>query len=133
MSAPLCIECGETSRLVDGRTIYPHRPDLYDKWFYLCRCGAYCGCHRGTKDALGYPAGALTRRARSAAHAAFDQLWQTGTFRRGEAYGWLARKMKMTREECHIGMMTADEAKQVVALAQKLQATPTLITEGVEK
>lgn len=113
---PRCIECRLLTRLVDGRTIYPHRPDLYEKWFYLCQCGAYCGCHQGTKDALGYPCGPVTRRARSAAHEAFDPLWRKNKVGRSDAYAWLAKEMGLTRDECHIGMMTADQANQVVAL-----------------
>jgi len=30
-----CMECGKISRLTDGREIYPHRPDLFSKSFYM--------------------------------------------------------------------------------------------------
>lgn len=129
MINPCCIECGEVSRLVDGRTIYPHRPDLYHKWFYLCRCGAYCGCHGETKDSLGYPCNGVTRRARSAAHAAFDPLWQRNGLNkmsRREAYAWLAGALEIDPEQCHIGMMDLETATKVPALvAERLKERTT--------
>jgi hypothetical protein len=109
-----CAECGGPADLTDGRVIYPHRPDLAKKSFWLCKCGAYCGCHPGTTSALGSPAGPDTRRARSAAHAAFDPLWRSGEMTRNEAYTWLAQSLGIPQGRCHIGMMTADEARRVI-------------------
>jgi hypothetical protein len=117
MADATCIECGNLARLVCGKRIYPHRPDLYGKNFYLCQCGAYCGTHRGTSKPLGYPCGPVTRKARLGAHDAFDRLWRgkDAPMRRGDAYRWLAEAMNMTRDECHIGMMTAEQAGKVRA------------------
>jgi hypothetical protein len=111
---PVCIECGGEGVLVTGREIYPHRPDLYAKRFYRCGCGAYCGCHPGTAAPLGHPCGPVTRKARSAAHAAFDPLWKRGTMNRHQAYAWLSDATGIPRERCHIGMMTAEQAQSVV-------------------
>ncbi len=118
MGAPTCIECGCVAHLVGGERIYPHRPDLYAKSFWLCECGAYCGCHPGTTAALGYPCGPGTRKARSAAHEAFDRLWKTGVMKRDKAYKWLSQATGISHERCHIGMMTAAEARRVVAVSQ---------------
>lgn len=120
MSGPPCIECGKEAKLVDGRRIYPHRPDLYAKWFWLCSCGAYCGCHGETKDPLGYPCGPVTRRARSAAHAAFDPIWRRKMLKRSDAYARLAEELAIPAEECHIGMMSADRARQVPIAVQRI-------------
>ncbi len=119
---PLCIECGSLASLVTGKDIYPHRPDLYGKRFYRCTCGAYCGCHPGGTIPLGYPCGPQTRRARSAAHAAFDPLWKLGTMRRHEAYLWLRKRLGLAVTECHIGMMTAEQAGEVVRVVGDLAA-----------
>lgn len=62
---PVCVECGRRGELVDGRSIYPHRPDLHAKRYYLCECGAYCGCHPNSIVPLGFPAGPETRRQRN--------------------------------------------------------------------
>lgn len=124
---PTCIECGSTAALVTGERIYPHRRDLYDRHFYLCQCGAYCGTHKGTTDPLGYPCGPETRKARSAAHAAFDPLWRGNgaPMRRAGAYGWLARRLGIEREACHIGMMDEVTALQAAAVSTaKLAGDP---------
>lgn len=116
-----CIECGGTGELVDGKRIYPHRPDLYRKRFYLCACGAYCGCHPGSVVPLGNPCGPETRRARSAAHDVFDPLWKRGQMDRSSAYKWLADATGIEREKCHIGMMTAEQARLVVRVVRDAQ------------
>jgi hypothetical protein len=121
---PLCAECGATAALVGGARIYPHRPDLYAKRFYLCDCGAYVGCHPGTEVALGRPAGPLTRKARERAHNCFDVLWRrkmrvegvTQKVARNAGYAWLARELGYEPGKCHIGWMTAEEANRVVRL-----------------
>lgn len=113
MSRVKCMECGAEAGLTDGRSIYPHRPDLYSKAFYLCECGAYCGCHKGTTKPLGYPCGPDTRKARSAAHAAFDPIWQQGRMSRNAAYKWLAAQLGIEPKRCHIGMMDAATASRV--------------------
>lgn len=110
-----CAECSKTAHLVGGEAIYPHRPDLYAKSFWRCDCGAYVGCHPGTANPLGYPAGPTTRMARSAAHAAFDPLWKSGKMRRSQAYKWLAERLGIPASETHISWMDAATAKRVVA------------------
>lgn len=111
----LCIECGKTAQLVGGARIYPHRPDLFTKSYYLCECGAYCGCHPKSVVPLGYPCGPSTRKARSAAHAAFDPIWKSKLLSRSAAYAWLANVTGISPEKCHIGMMTQTQAEQVAA------------------
>lgn len=118
MSAPTCMECGNLSRLTDGREIYPHRPDLFAKSFYKCKCGAYCGCHPGSTEPLGFPCGQDTRNARSAAHSAFDPIWKKRAMTRGDAYRWLSKRTGIATEKCHIGMMTADQARLVVEVCR---------------
>jgi hypothetical protein len=118
---PVCIECNGTAKLVNGDAIYPHRHDLYHKRFWLCDCGAYCGCHGVTTRALGNPCGAETRRARIAAHDQFDPIWRNGSGTRRDAYTWLAGEMGIPSERCHIGMMTAAQAWEVVTHCCALQ------------
>lgn len=121
---PSCAECDSIQRLTDGRRIYPHRPDLYAKRFWLCECGAYCGCHPGTTIPLGTCAGPATRRARSAAHAAFDPLWKRRIVTRQSAYAWLTRVLGIDPRECHIAMMDAERARRVVEAVDALGDDP---------
>jgi hypothetical protein len=125
-----CGECGsESVRLVTGEAIYPHRPDLADRNFWRCKCGAYCGTHPGTTRALGAPAGPETRLARAAAHAAFDPLWRARQRRSGlsktkareRGYRWLAEKLGIRRKECHIGMMDLETARRVVEICAEVR------------
>lgn len=116
-----CGECGRRADLVGGDVVYPHRPDLSAKRFYRCPCGAYVGCHPGTLEPLGSPAGAVTRKARSDAHAHLDALTRAVDARapgkggaRGRAYAWLAGQLGITPEDCHVGMMDAETARRVV-------------------
>lgn len=118
-----CIECGKTPRLTSGEEIYPHRPDLHQKSFYVCdTCtSSYCGCHPQTTTPLGYPCGPATRKARSAAHAVIDPIWRDGLASRKDVYRDLARKMGMRHGECHVAWMTAPEAYKAVSMADDIR------------
>lgn len=73
---PKCACCNSTElKLVTGREIYPHRPDLFSKSFWRCMCGAYVGCHKGTKEPMGTAANEQLRRIRSTIHKLVDPLW----------------------------------------------------------
>lgn len=103
-SGPLC-GCGQPSKLTDGADIYPSLPHLAQKPLWKCPCGSsYVGCHPGTITPLGTPADKETRRAREAAHAAFDPIWRNKTLRRADAYRRLAAKLGISPDECHIGL-----------------------------
>lgn len=115
LGGPRCIECDQIGKLTTGAELYPHRPDLHRKYFWRCDCGAYCGCHGVTTRPLGNPCGYETRRARISAHAHFDPLWRSGGMGRQDAYTWLSQRMGLRLEQTHIGMMTADQARAVVA------------------
>ena len=66
------------------------------------------------------PANDATRKARTQAHKALDSKWDTypKKGRRGRAYKWLAIKMMLPQEKCHIGMFDADQCQQVVELCE---------------
>lgn len=115
MKEMLCPYCGEHAELVGGHVVYPHRPDLRARWFWLCRpCGAYVGCHKGTISPLGRLANAELRAAKIVAHAAFDRLWNGTNLRRKDAYRMLAHRMGIPAEECHIGMFDAEQCRRVI-------------------
>lgn len=125
-------DCGEgcepgSVTLTSAAEIYPHRLDLAGQWRWRCKCGAHCGTHPNLTP-LGTPAGPETSRARSAAHAVFDPLWRrrmeiSGISQKaaqGRAYKWLAEQMGMDRKDCHIGMMTAEQARRVVEICRSI-------------
>lgn len=129
-----CPYCTHPASKVTGRVIYPHRPDLYAKQFFQCvPCDAYVGCHPDGRP-LGRLANPALRKAKMAAHAAFDPLWQDqrGAYpdeqrpqkklqriMRARAYQWLAAQMGMDFDDTHIGMFDVLQCKRVVEVVAK--------------
>lgn len=110
---PRC--CGEV-RLTDGKELYSHRPDLWEKPFWFCEgCKGYVGCHAGTTHPLGTPATAELRRARAIAHRWFDSLWKEGHVQRKDAYKMLAEYLGIERKQCHIGQFDYDTCHRVLS------------------
>lgn len=118
---PACSECDGVGVWTTGREIYPHRPDLHDRGYYRCRCGAYVGCHPGTVKALGTPAGPDTRRARTAAHAAFDPLWKGGSMTRSAAYQALAAQLGLRSSVCHISWFNVEQCRHVMIAVDRIK------------
>lgn len=109
--------CGRVARLVTGARIYPHRPDLHVKRFYLCEpCNAYVGVHPGTTKALGHLAGPQLRKLRMKAHSVFDPIWKSGRMSRNAAYRWLSESLGF---EAHIGQSDEATCEKIIALCQE--------------
>lgn len=112
-----CDYCQQLAFLVSGDVIYPHRPDLAGKKFYQCKpCGAYVGCHPdgNGNSPLGRLANAELRKAKQAAHAAFDPIWRDGGVSRKGAYKWLGNTLGLTAQQAHIGKFDVSQCHAVV-------------------
>ena len=119
-----CPYCEAAAQLVTGETVYPRRPDLYAKMFYICvPCGAHVGCHDGTTKPLGRLANGELRTAKMAAHAAFDPLWESQGMKRKAAYAWLAEQIGIDSKKCHIGWFDVAMCRRVVEVCDKIAAT----------
>lgn len=125
--APICPYCTAPARRVTGKTVYRRKPELADKIIWLCApCDAWVGCHPGSDRPLGRLANAELRRAKMAAHAAFDPIWRRHMARdgvakkvaRNRAYAWLAHAIGIDRERCHIGMMDIATCNRVVEVCR---------------
>jgi len=120
-----CPYCEGEVKLVGGDVIYPHRPDLFEKRFWHCApCQAYVGCHGNTDEPLGRLANAELRKAKMAAHRAFDPLWrefpkEERKGKRKGAYKWLAKALEIAPEDCHIGMFSLERCREVIALCNQ--------------
>jgi len=130
--APACTHCGQIAVLVTGETIYPHRPDLWERYFWQCTsCEAWVGTHKGTQRSLGFPANKELRRARTMLHERMvDPLWENAPYS-GEypdaqttdaralkkirkaalehVYHFMAHKLGIPRDVTHIGMFTLEQ------------------------
>ena len=68
---------------------------------------------------MGYLANAELRRLKMNAHRWFDRIWRQKYMERKAAYKWLAHKMGMTEDECHIGKFNPEQCCKVVELAKE--------------
>jgi len=122
-----CNYCDKEVKLVSGKVIYPHLPELKEKLFWYCKpCKAYVGCHGRTNKPLGRLANAELRSWKIKAHNYFDNYWRKQKMCRDEAYDWLAIELKIKHKDCHIGMFDVDKCKEVVSLCNP---TPTQTKE----
>jgi len=109
-----CQYCGKQASLVSGQTIYPHRPDLYNKVFWQCEpCNAYVGVHVGSDKPLGVLANKELREAKRNAHGRFDLIWRGTNVTRSQTYKMLAVFLNIDIKDCHIGMFDVDMCKKV--------------------
>lgn len=73
---------------------------------------------RIARAALAAPAGSELAKARIAAHAAFDPLWQAGVFSRTSAYNWLAQKLGIRKDRCHMVLFDVEQCRKVVTVCE---------------
>lgn len=117
---PQCPYCNRESELVTGERIYPHRRDLHKKHFYLCEaCDAYVGCHPGSKRPLGRLADSVLREWKQKVHAVLDPLWRQHHMTRKAAYSYLADRMGIRKQDCHIGMFDVEQCQQAVRILRQ--------------
>lgn len=125
--APWCPYCGCQSHIVDDTFIYKKS---YGGKVYVCenypKCDAYVGCHRDNGKPLGRLANKQLRQMKSAVHLVFDSLWERKMKRdkcdkqtaRTAAYKWLAEKMKIDFERCHIGEFDIEQCNRALEICK---------------
>lgn len=115
-----CPYCECPAGMVTGKVVYPHRPDLHDKLFYMCApCFAWCGVHEGTTKPLGRLADAELRHAKQRVHAVLDPLWLNTKKRgkaRGRCYAKLAMALGISVDDCHVGMFDVTTCNRAVSI-----------------
>lgn len=119
MTALICPYCDSAAKLVDTAVIYNGMS--YGRAWVCERyptCDSYVGCHPKTAQPLGTLANAELRQARKWAHIYFDALWKGGPMSRHGAYRWLANRMRLTEDECHIGLMDADQCRRAADVSK---------------
>jgi len=115
-----CNYCGEQAELVTGDVVYPHREDLAHLKLWVCNdCDARVGCHGNSDKPMGNLANTELRLARSLAHQSFDPIWKGNYKSRTNAYSWLAYKLKISKEKCHIGMFDISTCNKTIAICNE--------------
>ena len=119
MTPEQCPYCQSPVELKPDTYVYGR---TYGANLYVCSrfpdCDAYVGCHKGTVNALGRLANKELRMWKNKAHSAFDPKWKYDGLPRDRAYEWLSKQLKLTRDECHIGMFDVDMCKKVVEVCK---------------
>lgn len=119
-----CPYCGGEAKLRKATDIYPNTPKARG-WGYMwaCenypKCDTYVGCHKGTTIPKGRLANPRLRTLKKEAHRQFDPLWKSGLLTRKEAYKWLADQLKISIDDCHIGMFDVSQCQKVIHLCRE--------------
>lgn len=122
MSELKCPECGSRMALRQGR---------YSKFYGCTRfpiCTVTHGAHQGTGEPLGVPADEETRKARREAHLHFDMHWKREPEKdwkeaRPAAYKWLAERLGIPVDECHIGRFDLETCRRVIVICKAQNLT----------
>jgi len=115
-----CHYCNSKVEFTTNDEIYGR---LYGVWPYVYKCtycDAYVGVHQNTEVPLGTLADKPTREARKQVKPLFNELWQDGSMKRTEAYGWLAKRMGISASQCHFGMFNVDDCNKARAILKGL-------------
>lgn len=119
----LCPYCGSHAHKKSSEIIYGRDFGMA----FICdnfpTCNSYVGCHLDGRP-MGTLANAELRKARNDAHKIFDPIWKSKVIKkRWHAYGWLADKMNLTRDNTHIGMFNLNQCIQVINICKKFLLT----------
>lgn len=131
---PPCAECGTPALMSSGQTVWPNRPDLANKKLWKCpRCpDSHVGCsERGSGEgALGFPAGAYLRGARSKLHNdVLEPLWANAAAgadydpeddrarfsirskAKSRVFAYLAQQLGIDPADCHVSRFDLDRCR----------------------
>ena len=106
----VCPYCNQVAELMTGRELYGEDSVTDDQNFWVCKkCDAYVGCHRRSpeygiegNEPLGRLANRRLRMARIKVHIMFDPLWKVAGWDRTRSYEWLAKRLGMPPDDCHV-------------------------------
>jgi|SaaInlStandDraft_4_1057021.scaffolds.fasta_scaffold98198_1 hypothetical protein len=117
-----CCGCEKQVRTVikDGLVVYPHRPDLKNKEFYVCEsCNNFVGMNSRSGEPLGVIPTKEISSFRQTIHGLIDPLWKDGKISRSKLYKILSKKVGY---EYHTAdLRTIDECRNIIRIAIKLR------------
>lgn len=116
-----CPYCDNLVHLRKGSEMFG--PNARIKKVFVCSnypaCDAYVSA-----DSKGKPMGTLAnkklRELRVRAHKSFDRLWRSGYMTREYAYKWLAVRLRINENQCHIGQFGEGRCEQTIKLCNEI-------------
>jgi hypothetical protein len=121
-----CCECQKeiNARLTNGKEIYPHREDLFEKFFWICEnCNNYVGTHGKTKDKtrpLGVIPSREIKQLRKKIHSVIDPLWKNKKIKRQILYKKISEKIGKEYHTAEI--RTAEEGIKILKIVLNLKS-----------
>lgn len=130
---PLCPYCSQPAVFSPSSShIYGNRD--YGPVYECAACDAWTFCRKTADGILVYGtlADAPTRKLRTEAHKVFDRLWRAKMRRdqcskreaRAAGYRWLAARMGLSEEDCHMSRMQAVDLLRVINICTEIPLKP---------
>lgn len=117
-----CPYCGSPAHLRPAWFVHGDRTGDPEARLYVCAqypaCNAYVSAHKDTLLPMGTLAGPRLRRMRIRAHAALNQLLNSGAMTRKQAYYWLQAQLDLSEEDTHIARFSENQCQQVIRLCE---------------
>jgi ssDNA-binding Zn-finger/Zn-ribbon topoisomerase 1 len=119
-----CGECG--SPMILKRT----RKHLYEsglpRMFYSCSrfpiCRGTCGAYPDGSPA-GVPANTETKAQRRVTYETLEAFRISRKWNKRGMYSWLAKRLKMERDKCHVTNFDIETCKKVLAVIERAKET----------
>jgi hypothetical protein len=127
LTGKICPYCKCETKIVTDKEIYGHKSN-YNKYFIQCIQNSehYVGTFSNGKS-LGRLANAELRKLKRNGHEVFDKLWQgeQATFKsRDQAYQWLSKKMKLSKDLTHFAMFSDEQCIQSINVVNRMMKLP---------
>lgn len=127
LKGEICPYCICHTKLVTDKEIYGNQ-SLGSKFYIQCvkNTDHYVGTFSNGKS-LGRLADAQLRKFKREGHDIFDQLWQgeNKIFNtRDQAYTWLSKKMKISKDLTHFAMFNDDQCIQCIKIVNNFLKLP---------
>lgn len=115
-----CPACG-AEMLLRTTSRFSYR-DGSPRKFYGCsnypRCKTTVGAHQNGEP-MGFPGDAETKGLRIAAHSWLKRVIMENNWKRNDAYSWLAARMGLDIEGCHIAMFDKDRCLRAIDVCRQ--------------
>ena len=105
----ICPFCKRPAQYVKVADVNGHDIEHGDRYMWICHdCSASVLTHLDSDKPLGTMAKPRVRNKRRKVHAHLDILWKTFKWDRDMCYSWLAVRLGIPKEQCHVAQFDED-------------------------